>query len=327
MDWRWKVAIGVAVVAVIAALLLIIKYQHDLIQKQTEISNSLVEQTQLTDKIVRAQAGYVTSKDLEAYAKQLDVQLKPIRDDLKKLDGDIEGVGAVRVVTVGYNGSNISSDSTAPRPPDEKPKPGETQDPWGYQKSTQYLKLNEPFSGDNKVPWGKTGFSAWREDPWELVVYPRKYQVINVLGQDENGKHYTYSKFSVEADGEKYDIPIDDAQFVEEYPESKFRFSPSLYLGVGAGAYLTHEPKWALTPHLQAFFFSYGMTKVVPDWVFLGVGLGYESLERSVDFVLSPVGYNIGQHIPLVKNIYVVPTVTIDLQGEVTVLGGISVGL
>ena len=327
MNWRWKVSIVAAVLALIAALLLIIKYQYDAMEKQEAIANSLVEQKQLTDKIARAQAQYVTEKSLEAYAKSLDTKLKPIRDDLKKLDGEIKGVGAVKVVTVGYKGKDISSDTSVPRPKDEQPLPGDDLDPWNYQRAQQKLKLSEPFTNDQKVPWGEVGFKAWEQEPWDLVVHSRNYQVVNVLGQDEEGRHYVYNKFSIEVEGKKYDIKIDDSKFVEEYPKSKFRLSPSLYLGVGTGVYLTEEPQWAVTPNIQMFIASYGRTKLVPEWVFLGVGLGYEALEQRFNFLLSPVGYNIGTHIPLIKNLYIVPTVTIDPKGDFTILGGVSVGL
>jgi len=326
MNWRWKVAIAAGIVALIAALLLIIKYQYDTMEKQKAIADSMVEQKQLTDSIARSQAQYVTAKDLEAYAKNLDVKLKPIRDDLEKLDGEVKGVGEVRVITVGYKGNDIPSDTSVPRPPEEQPKPGDNLDPWNYQRAQQKLKLQEPFT-DNNIPWGEVGFKAWEQEPWELTVYPRSYHVVNVLGQDEEGRHYVYNKFSIEADGKKYDIKIDKSQFVEEYPASKFRWSPSLYLGLGAGAYLKSDPAWAVTPTLQMFLFSYGKTKLVPEWTFIGLGLGYEAFERRLDFLVSPVGYNIGTHIPLVKNLYVVPTITVDFTGDFAVLGGISVGL
>jgi len=326
MNWKWKVGIVAGVLALISALLLIIKYQHDTIKKQEAIASSLVEQKQLADQIIRAQNKYVTSEDLEKYAKNLDTKLEPIKKDLEKFDAEVKGVGEVRVVTVGYKGTDMSSDESVPRPSEEQPKEGDNLDPWNYQRAEQRLKLNEPFSDNKKVPWGEVGFKAWKQQPWDLSVYPRDYQVVNVLGQDEEGRHYVYSKFSVKVNGEKHDIKVDNSEFLEEYPQSKFRFSPSLYMGVGAGGYLT-VPNFAVTPNLQAFLFSYGRTKLVPEWVFLGLGMGYETMEHRVDFLLSPVGYNIGTHIPLIKNLYVVPSVGVDLRQDFTLLLGVSVGI
>jgi len=73
--------------------------------------------------------------------------------------------------------------------------------------------------------------------------------------------------------------------------------------------------------------FSYGRTKVNPDWSFVGVGVGFESRNNNAALVLSPVNYNIGKSLPIVRNIYVGPTVGLDTSGKFSVLGGVRVGL
>src|SRR5690606_6144608 len=104
-------------------------------------------------------------------------------------------------------------------------KPGEQlEDKYGYFDKTQWYHLDEPFkdqsAGPNEVgqskqslvPIGKAGFSAWKEKPWSVELLPRKYGSTTVLGQDEGGRHYAYSKFTIEVDGKMYEVPIDDAQ-------------------------------------------------------------------------------------------------------------------
>jgi len=328
MDRKWKIGIGAAVILIIAFLLWLAKYQHDMLERQKLIESSVTEQKELTDGIMRAQAGYATKKDLEKWSEDLGVDLTPIRDDLEKLNADIQGISAVKVVTVGYRGSNIASTSEETRKPEDNPEPvdPDNPDPHGYQQKRQILKLNEPFSKRDSIPFGEVGFSAWKKRPWDLTVAQREYRVVNVLGQDEDGRHYVYNKFSIVVDGEQYDIKISDSKFVEKLPESKFRFSPRLYFGMDGGAYF-NKPKGAAAPNMQLFFWSKGRTRTDPDWILLGVGAGYEIVENKIVFLISPVSYNVGHHLPLVDNIFLGPSVSTDVQGNIAILFGARVGL
>lgn len=193
MNWKYKVLIVAGVVFVIASLCMIIKYQRDVIQKQQMIETSLVEQKQLADNIVRAQASYITKKDLESYAKDNHVSLDPIKDDLKKLGAEVKGVSVVHVLTPGQSIKDQGSTTVVPNPEPVKVDPS-NPDPYKYLSNKQVLKLNEPF-GNNQVPVGEVGFSAWKEKPWESTIYKRDYKVVNVIGEDEEGRHYVYNKF------------------------------------------------------------------------------------------------------------------------------------
>jgi len=326
LSWKWKVLIGLGILAIIATLLLIIKYQHDLITKQKEIESSLVEMKKLPDNITRAQSQYVTKKDLEDYSKKFDVNLKPIKEDLSTLGAEVKGISSVKVITVGYKGNQLPSNNSIPRVDPPKEKKSVNLDPWGYQKSTQVLKLTEPFV-DKTVPWGEVRFNAWQKEPWGLDVHKRTYSIINVLGQDEDGRHYVYNKFSVEADGKKYDVGITDSKFVEEYPENKLRFDISLYLGANFGAYF-NIVSFELMPDLELSLLSYGTTRVNPDWIFLNFGIGYETNNDNLSFTFSPLNYNFGKNIsPLMSNSYIGPVISIDTKANVAALLGVRVGL
>jgi len=175
------------------------------------------------------------------------------------------------------------------------------------------------------VPFGTSSFSAWKKDPWDVHIKPRQYTALNVLGTDENGKTYTYSKFAVKVDNKTYDIDITDAKLVEELPQSKFRFSPRLFLGVDLGTTIS-SPKFELMPDLELMLFSYGQG-YPQTWEFLGVGGGYEFNYKNLQLIISPVNYNLGKHIPFMSNLFIGPSISVDPHGSFSVLGGIKVGL
>lgn len=335
MSSPWvKVGIIGGAIVLVATLLLVLKWQHDIMEHQSTIDKSFVEMKQLSDNIARAQARYVTAQDLEKFAKQNNVDLKPIRDDLANLDAQIRGLSVAVVATPGYHGQNLSSSSTTPR---EGGAPSTTVpckdgvcpnvDPFGYGSNVQSFAINEPLGDGTNVPFGETKFRAWQDRPWEVRVYPRSYSSTTVLGEDENGKHYTYHKFSIVTNGKTYPVKVTEAKFVEEAPDSSFRFSPRLYLGVDAGTYVNPLPKAEVTPNMQISLFSYGRTKVSPTWTLLGIGLGYESQASRLGVIVSPVNYNVGKHLPLVENLFVGPSVSVDTEGSFAVMGGLRVGL
>jgi hypothetical protein len=332
MDWKAKLGIAAGVVALIAALCFVIWYQRQLLNKQAALESQIVEMQRLQDGIVRSQASYVSKDDLKKFAKDSNIDLGPIQDDLKKLHAEIQGINRTVVVTPGFIGTNLPSTNVTPNPnPTQAPKcPDGTEcpntDPFGYMKSTQELKLEEPFNDKEKVPWGTVKFSAWRDKPWDLSVSPREYSAVTVLSVDDNGRHFVHNKISIKVDGKEHTLPITDSKFVEQYPESSFRFDPSLYLGVDAGL-MFKSVRGEVTPNLQMFLFSYGQTKVNPDWIFLGLGIGYETQQNNIGFVLSPADYNIGKLLPLIDNLYLGPTLSIDAAGNVGLLGGLRVGL
>lgn len=324
-EWKWKLAEIIGVIVIISGLLVVIKYQHDSIKKQEEIQTSILDQKKVGDT-VRAEKSLATQEDLDNLATELDLNLDPIKADLKTLGANVQGIQVTKVITQGVVEKQVVSTTTEPRPVSEPVNPATVgTDPFGYQKNTQDLKLEEPFS-NQKVPFGTVKFSAWRDKPWDVTIDSRKYSVINILGQDDNGKHYTYSKFSVDVDGKTYDLDVSQNKLVEEYPENKFRFNPILSLGLDFGTYVSN-PEFEMVPNLQVSLFSYGKTKVLPTWTFLGLGAGYEMNRKNLTFVLSPVDFNLGDVLPLIQNLYIGPTIGYDVKGNFSILGGVRVSL
>lgn len=327
----WKVWLAIGIIALFGLLLLILWWQKGIIDRQQRIEQSMVEMKTLQDGTVRNQAQYVTKKQMKDFAKETGIDLKQIKKDAKTLGADIKGISEAKAVTPGVIKISIPSTSSTPRkdpPPKTATCPDGSEcpnpDKHGYLRKTEHLALREPFSKDTEVPWGEVGFNAWKENPWDIKVHSRKYSAVTVLTQNEEGRHFVYSKFSIEVEGSKYTIPV-EAKFVEEYPKAKFRFDPSLYLGIDIGTYI--PPGLEVIPNLQLFLFSRGQTKMNPRWIFLGLGVGYETQQHRAALMVSPFNYNIGKHLPFVDNIYVGPSVGIDNKGEFTILGGLRLGL
>lgn len=317
MSWRNKVIIGISFIVIISVLLLIIKFQHDEINKLNILKKSIKEQKQLSNKTIRAKSSLVSNKNFNKIIKNNDINKREIEKDLNT---KIKGISKVKIKTKGYNVSNIPSSKVT-----KNLNPTINEDKYNYLLNRQVLNLNEPFI-DNKIPFGEVGFSAWKATPWDLKIKKREYNLTNILTQDEDGRHYIYNKFNIVVDNKKYDVKINKANFVEKLPEAKFRFNPRLYLGLHSGAYVT-KPNFALIPNLQVVLFSYGNTKPDSDWVFLGAGLGYESINRELNFNIVPVGYNVGHNLPLVNNIFISPIISADLKGNIIISFGIQVGL
>lgn len=333
-----KIGAVVGLLVLLSCLVLIMKWQHDAIAKQDALEKSIVEMKQLGDGIVRAQSEYVTKKDLENFGK--DIDLKKIQSDMDKLNAQIKGISIFVASTPGYSGHGLPSNGTIPNSGNSGHDSGTTvtcsnggsvncpnPDKYGYLSMGQFINLSEPVPNSNAIPIGQVTFKAWQEKPWDVLIYPRNYQVSTVLGQDEDGRHYVYNKFTVNSNGQTVTIPIQQSKLEEILPEASFKFSPRLYLGLDVGTHINPAPQAELTPNLQVALFSRGKTKVDPDWTFVGIGLGYESQVHRPNIILTPVAYNIAHNLPLVSNIQIGPSIAVDTAGGFIGSLGVRVGL
>jgi hypothetical protein len=339
-DLKLKIALGIAIALLLAAAVFIIKGQFDAAANRARMQQDVIEMKQLQDGVVRAQSKYVTKDDFEKFADGMEIDLDNIQDDLDNFDADMKLLSKSVASSKGYRASGLPSSGVRPRPVDpNNPVPtcpdGTTCDQFGYLTNSQMLALHEPFSDKLRVPIGDVTFDAWKEKPWSVNVLPRQYKLHTVLGQDEDGRHYVYNRFQIQVDGKTHNVPIEQSEVVERLPEAEFRFDPHLSLGVAIGPSIStgntdpDEPsvRAEVMPALDVSLFSYGETRVYPDWKFIGIGVGYEAQNQNMGIILNPADYNVGKHLPLMNNLYLGPTVGVDLGGSVFVGGGIRVGL
>lgn len=311
--------------AVLLGLLGFVVYQQfELSKKQQAIDTQMIQQKELADNIMRSQNSYATKDDIATLIKQNGVNLQAIQDDLSKLHAEVSAVNTIIVSSKGQHTTNVPTSSTGsvnPHPVDPK-----NPDPNGYLSKQQNLDLNEDFNGAT-VPIGQVGFSAWQKNPWSVSILPREYHIVNVLGTDENQRTYVYNKVSIKSGEKTYDVKITQSQTEQEYPEAKWSwFNPRLYAGIDGGINVS-AIKGEFTPNINVSFMSYGQYKTQPDFSVLGVGVGYGTISKTPELVLTPVTYNIGKHIPLMNNTYIGPSVQIVTNGQVSIMTGIRVGL
>lgn len=302
--------------------------------RESLVDVSTISMKQLPHGIIRAESKYVTRDQLEKDIKARGLDLSVIQKDLDELHARLVGLSYIEIVTPGYHGTQLSSSSTSPNPnPLPIPTDGSCPnlDPYHYSESAQTLTLNEPM-GNQQVPWGSTTFRSWEKEPWEEEVYPRKYSVDTTLSETDSGEHVVHNQFTVSVNGKDYKVPIDQAHFEEVPPESHWMFNPHLFLGVNLGATVVNvdgssSPAFEFSPGLDLSLLSYGKTKALPDFAFLGVGVNYDTQAKAPSFSIAPVYYNVGQHLPLMHNLYVGPEATINTHGDIGVMGTVKVGL
>lgn len=324
-----KIGIIAIIITIISALVFVVKYQYDSIQKLKVIETSVLPFKQFEDNLVRSQSSYSTVENLEAIIKQQDINFNDIEKDLNLLDANIVAVNVSVANSSGKISSGISSSEVVKR---ENIPEEEEKDKFGYSKNEQWLVLTEPFSSgtsDVEVPIGKVGFASWEKNPWSLKLYPREYSSTVVLGMDADGRHYVYSKLVIESNGKKYSIPIRESRMVEKYPEDSLFLSPRLYLGFDGGITLNKEVEQEFFPSLNFNFLSYGKTKINPTWTFATVGLGYGINSEDALLAITPITYNVGNHLPMIQNLHIGPAIAMNLNGfdQFGIYFGAKVGL
>lgn len=329
-----------SIILLIGLLSIVIYQQIQLKNQQLEIEKSIVQQKELSNLVLRSMSSYASKEDIDNIARSYNLNLDEIKKDLSKLDANFSSLNKVTVVSNGYTQSNLPSDNvTNVNPNDGTDNNGNViscsngdqkieciQDPLNYFKTTQYFNLTEKFSNTN-IPIGNVGFTASKSKPWSVSILDRKYNLINVIGKDRDGRDYVYNKFVINVDNKDYEIKITDARTVQEYPESKISwFNPRLMLGSDFGAKLS--PFEAnISPNITIATTSYGKYNKQPDFYFVNIGLGYDAVSRSPNITFAPVIYNFGKHLPAVYNSYIGPSVSMDFKQNLGINLAIRVGL
>lgn len=323
-----KILVTIGAVLTLGALIFIIYSMQQIKAQQTAIQSQLVEQKQLVDGIVRSQNQFASKDDIEKFAKDNNVNLRAIQDDLNKLNAQVTSINVIIASSTPQHGTNIPSSKPGPNnPTNPNPVDPTNPDPFGYMKEQQNLALNEQF-GSVKVPFGSVGFSAWKKEPWSIDINQRDYNLSTVVGTDENQRQYFYNKFSVTTGGKTYDVPIKTATTKQEFPSPKFSWwNPRLLMGLDGGLNITHV-SGEFTPNVSVGVMSYGQYKTTPDLSILEVGVGYGTVNKTGQLVITPVAYNVGKNwfSPLMNNTYVGPSLQVATDGSLGAGVGVRVG-
>jgi hypothetical protein len=325
-----KILIFVGMILALGAMGLIIYNQIHISQQQQAIQEQVIQQRALVDGLVQSANQYTTKEDLNKFIQQNTNDLKAIQANLASLGASITAANVVTANSQGQVATNLPSTGTGTANPNHVnptvvtcPSGGTVTcpnaDPFGYQNAQQKFALNEQFS-TLKVPIGEVSFSAWQQNPWSVNISPRQYNVISVIGTDENQRVYVDNKFTVKVADKTYTLPITTAKTEQVYPSAKVSWwNPQLYGGADGGMSLNKFPniQGEFTPSLDFGFITYGKYKTRPDFSFAQVGVGFGTVSKQVMFNITPVAYNLGNVLPLIHNTYVAPSLHISTDGAV----------
>lgn len=340
MTLTTRIMIWCGIIVFVGLLSTIVYQQIQINKQQNAIQTSIIEQKQLIDGIVRAQSTWATKDDVKSVLSANGVNasaLDAIQKDMASLKETLTAANIATANSRGQVATNIATTTVGPKNPTPTdpvtvacPSGGSVtcpnNDPFGYQLNEQDLALSEDFTS-LKVPFGTVKFSAWQEKPWSVDIKPREYDVVNVIGTDENQRISVYNKFSVKVDDKQYEIPIVKAETQQIYPSPKWSwFNPRLYAGAETGINVSHV-EGSFTPDVSLQIMSYGRYKTQPDLSVLQIGGGFDTVNKVPELVITPVSYNIGQHLPLMNNLYLGPSLQLGTNGSVIVGAGLKVGL
>src|SRR5258706_16366898 len=107
MNVSTKILIFLGAVMIIGGLGFIIYKQNQIAERQKNIETQIVEQKQLQDNIIRAQAAFATKEDIDRLASDNSVNLNIIRDDLEKMGAQIDGINVLTVSSQGPHQLNV----------------------------------------------------------------------------------------------------------------------------------------------------------------------------------------------------------------------------
>lgn len=336
METSNKILIAIVTIVVLSLGGFIIIKEMENSKRQTAIEENIVLQKQLADNITRSLNQYASKKDMEEFAKQSNINLEVIKDDLKKINASVTAINQVSVNSNGYTGSNINSTNTTKNldkitsveTVDCNGKKINCPDPNGYLSNRQVLTLTERF-GNTEVPIGSTGFSAWKEKPWDVNILSRQYKLSTVVGTDENQRQFFYNKFSINVDGKDYPVNIDKAETKQQYPESKmYWWNPRIHMTTGASINFSDIPiKGSGFVGATLGIMSYGKFKNSPDISILQLGLGYQTETQKPSIIVNPVSFNIKGLLPdgLINNTFIGPSLQLDSSGKI--FGGIGISV
>jgi hypothetical protein len=241
---------------------------------------------------------------IEELRQEQSIALKAVKDANQKVDE------LTKVVTKLKADSKMQSGSTY-------------KDPEKDTRSFSDTVVSRKDAKGEELPMSRVFYHPdIEENPWTVQNFPLDLHTNILQTQQENGEYSNYvetyftNDFVKSSKGKKYYFDSDVSWAKREIKDKKFRFNMRL----GLTGNVTGEEVY---PGLDISFASYGKTKRDMDWRFLTLGVGTDN--EDIYGYCYPVQYNIGNHIPLVENVFFGPFIGTGPEGEVNYGGGISV--
>lgn len=285
-------------------------------QFNNNILNSLeqtqIKQKQIDEYIIRSSTNTISKEDFSKILKLNKIDIDKIEKDIELLNGKLDSYNQVKIISVAQNGTNIPSTKQVPKSDNDKEDKKDDE----YLKNKQVLDLYENF-GKVKLPLASVGFSAWKNNPWDYTIPGRTYKLDTIIAKTEKDDTVVYNKFGVEIDNKYYELNINESKTVQVFPESKFRFSPKLFLVEDIG----YNNKINLSTSLYFSFMQYGSTINYPKFTFANLGIGIDR-DKNLRIGLAPVLYRINYN--LIKNLYLGPSIGVNSSKQIDISFGIG---
>ena len=277
------------------------------VQAMLDAQNRKYEQ--LAENIVRANTE-INDKKLKEELGKLDTK---ITDSIKESKEQVAQIGKIVASQKQTATLNQASKKTY--------KEG-TDDPNAYEFEKIYAK--DADGKEYPVAWAMYYPNREAGKRWKYGTYPLDYNVEVVQTLQKSGTMNNYAKVTLENNqmketkGQEFAVTIKDAQFIQKSPQGKeFFFAPAFDMG------MIGTSNFDFGAMANVSFFGYGKTKKELDWRFLALGIGGNDKNQWAEF--SPVMYNIGNHIPLMTNLWMAPYVIFDKEFKPGVGVGLSV--
>ena len=304
--------------------------------QNSELAGKIADFRKVTDTLVRSQTEIVSKKDLEDALKKYltNKDISELKKDLKKMGATLGSVG----ITIG----NLERKVKYNQKSDRKGKPKETVvvckedgrpiDVYGYTKASQIKTIKDK----NEADLADITFDASSKTPWSYEVFLREFYLSTIVGKRKDGSsiYYHSLKYKVPSKhGDKlYNIPIISSSYKQRLNNRQmFWWNPTIDLSIGVGGivYTITPPEDLLSVGVDIglSFSSYGRTKADNLWKFFRIGIGYDAVQESAFLSFAPILFNIGDPMPLLTNLYIVPKISFDHKGNLGITFGFSVGL
>lgn len=158
------------------------------------------------------------------------------------------------------------------------------------------------------------------KERWKTGIYPLEYFARIVQAEQTTGQLNTYveawaeNNKDPESRGEKLPLKINQAEFKElrETTERMFWWDPKLDFGLG----WTGRNPAAVNFGLGFSAMGYGRTENDLKWRFLRIAAMTDSQFENYYGALSPVGYNLGELLPVISNFWIFPELTCSQDGK-----------
>jgi hypothetical protein len=330
----WDITKSVAAIAIVIFIMYYGKTFIDNMAPSKDIPPAVL--IQLDANKVMLQNLVENDKAAKALIKQMQDEkgqqaefLKYVMAENKKKNAQLEEVG-VTVAKLDRTVTKLREDATVAK---VAPKTGDA--PEDLRRDKLAYEMKEIYSKDAKgndlpIAWAMYFPNQDPDKKWKTGSYPLEFYTTVVESENKDGSFSRAAEAHIEnnatkeSKGKEYPIKITDFKW-EKFERKDKSFSwwnPRLGLGLTATAK-------DIAPKLDFSIASYGKTAVDMDWRFLTFGVGAvqggsNSSWKTIGS-FEPFSWNVGKALPLIKNMFIAPTVTYDSDAELSIGAGISI--